>query len=114
MVVIPVLKPNIWVYALIRRAQIGAAYATLARKGDADGGAVLVKVLTLDGQAKLYVPIRDMDGERIWLPKGPMPEHEIDVLISKRVHTDPDIWVVEIEDRKGRHFIGEPVEDEAS
>ncbi len=107
---LPVLKPDIWVYALIRRAQIGTAYATLARKGDADGGAVLVKVLTPDRQATLYVPIRNMDGERIWLAKGPLDEREIDGLIGKRVHTDPDIWVVEIEDREGRHFLGEPVE----
>ena len=109
---LPVLKPNIWVYALIRRAQIAATFATLARKGDADGGAVLVKVLTLDGKATLYIPIRNMDGERVWLPKGPLEERSIDEIIGKRVKSDPDIWVVEIEDRKGRHFIGETVVDE--
>ena len=107
---LPVLKPSIWVYALIRRAQIGSAYATLARKGDADGGAVLVKVITLDGQAVLYTPMRNMQGERIWLASDARLEAEIDEMIGKRVKTDPDLWVVEIEDRHGRHFIEEKVE----
>ncbi len=108
----PVLKPSIWVYALIRRAQGEAAYATLARKGDGDAGAVLVKVCTLDGNAVLYRPIRNLNGERVWLPKGPLPEREIDLMIGKRVQTDPDLWVVEIEDKQGRHFLTENVEVE--
>jgi len=106
----PSLKTSIWAYALLRRAASGGAYATLARKGDGDAGAVLVKVLTLDGNAVLYRPIRNLDGERVWLPKGPLTEPEIDALIGGRVKTDPDLWVVEIEDRKGRHFLTEPVE----
>jgi len=108
----PVLKPSVWVYALIRRAEIGAAFAALVRKGDPDGGAVLVKVCTLDGDAVLYRPIRNFDGDRVWLPKGPVCEREIDQLIGKRVKTDPDVWVVEIEDKQGRHFLTEPVEAE--
>ncbi len=107
----PTLKPSLWVYALIRRAQIATAFAVLARKGDADGGAVLVKVNTLDGQAVLYVPMRNMEGERVWMPSASKPEAEIDAMIGKRVKTDPDLWVVEIEDRHGRHFIEEKVEN---
>ncbi len=105
------IKPSIWAYALIRRAEVAGAYALLARKGDGDAGAVLVKVCTLDGQAVLYRPIRNMDGERIWLPKGPLPERDIDMYIGKRVSTDPDLWVVEIEDKQGRHFLTEIVEE---
>lgn len=108
----PNLKPSIWVYALIRRAQVETAYATLARKGDGDAGAVLVKVCTLDGLAVLYRPIRNLHGERVWLPKGPLGEREIDEMIGKRVKTDPDLWVVEIEDKQGRHFLTEDVESE--
>lgn len=108
----PALKTSIWAYALIRRAEIGGAYAMLALKGDGDAGAVLVKICTLDGQAVLYRPIRNMSGERIWLPKGPLPEREIDAMINKRKNTDPDIWVVEIEDKQGRHFLTEPVEEQ--
>jgi hypothetical protein len=106
------LKTSIWVAALIRRAGVEGAFAALSRKGDGDAGAVLVKVCTLDGNAALYRPIRNMAGERVWLPKGPAPEPEIDMTIDKRAKTDPDLWVVEIEDKQGRHFLTEPVEQQ--
>ncbi len=108
----PSLKTSIWAYALLRRAEVGGAYAMLARKGDGDAGAVLVKICTLDGKAVLYRPIRDMSGERVWLPKGPLGDREIDELIGGRVKNDPDLWVVEIEDKKGRHFLTETVEEQ--
>jgi hypothetical protein len=104
------LKTSFWTSALLRRASVEGAYAALSRKGDGDAGAVLVKVCTLDGNATVYRPIRNMDGERVWLPKGPDAETEIDAVIAKRAKTDPDLWVVEIEDKQGRHFLTEPVE----
>ncbi len=108
----PTLKPSIWAYALMRRAEIGGAYAALAKKGDGDAGAVLVKICTLDGNAVLYCPIRDMQGRRVWLPKGPLPDREIERLIGGRVKNDPDLWVVEIEDKQGRHFLTEQIEEQ--
>lgn len=106
----PTLKAEFWTSALIRRAEIEGAFAAVVKRGDKDAGACLVKVRYLDGQAALYRPIRNMTGERVWLPKGPDNEGEIDSYINSRVDDDPDIWVVEIEDRKGRHFLTEPVE----
>lgn len=106
----PRMKTSMWASALLRRADVGGAYALLMQKGDGDAGAVLVKVCTLDGQAVLYIPIRNMDGERVWLPKGPLMESEIDAIINSRKGNDPDLWVVEIEDKLGRHFLTEPVE----
>ena len=102
-----------WAPALIRRAQVAGAYAMVIRKGDPDAGAALVKVRTLDDHAVLYRPMRDMSGERIWLPKGPMSEPDIDKAITSRLETDPDLWVIEIEDREGRHFLTEKVEEPA-
>ena len=69
-----------------------------------------MKVRLGDGEAVLYRPIRNMSGERVWLPKGPTQEREIDEYMNGRVDDDPDLWIVEIEDRQGRHFLTEPVE----
>lgn len=108
------LKTDFWASALIRRAQIGGAFAAVARKGDADAGAVLVKVATLDRRARLYAPARNGEGERIWLDlsAGALgnDEAEVDAAIRKRTEQDPDLWVIEVEDRQGRHFLLEPVD----
>lgn len=109
----PRLKAEIWVKALIRRCELNGASAMVVRRGDAGSGTVLVKLNTLDGMASVFAPARDGDGQLIWMraPKGaPVPEPEVDAYIEKQRSFDPDIWVVEIEDREGRHFLQEPVE----
>lgn len=112
------LKTEIWVSALLRRVSIGGAFAAVARKGDADAGAVLVKVATLDGRARLYAPARDGEGERVWLDlsAGALGDAEsaVDAYARKRAGDDPDLWVVEIEDKHGRHFLLEPVDSQAA
>ncbi len=104
------LKPSIWAPALLRRAEMAGAFAVIVHKGDPDAGAVIVKVRTPDGQAVLYRAIRGMDGVRRWLPQGPDDEAVIDATIVKGRAHDPDLWVIEIEDRQGRHFLTEKVE----
>ena len=107
----PHLKAGFWPSALIRRAESSGAFAAVVKRGDKDAGACLVKVRLLNGQAALYRPIRNMSGERVWLPKGPEEEREIDLYINNRIDDDPDLWIVEIEDRQGRHFLTESIED---
>lgn len=108
------LKTDIWAGALIRRAEIGGAFATVARHGDPDAGAVLVKVTTLDGKARLYTPALDAEGAQIFLDlsAGSLGDEEaaVDEYVRKRGGNDPDLWVIEIEDRAGRHFLTERVD----
>lgn len=108
------VRSDFWASALIRRAETGGANAVVARKGDASAGVVLVKVARLDGTANLYAPALGPDGARLWLNLerqgvGPV-ERDVDAYIARRVKNDPDLWVVEVEDRQGRHFLTEPVE----
>lgn len=106
------LSTDIWVSALIRRAELGGAFGVVARKGDARAGSVLVKVLNrADGTARLYSEATRMDGERVWMQPQPSTEEgDLDRYIERAVKIDPDLWVVEIEDKEGRHFLVEPVE----
>jgi hypothetical protein len=106
------LSTDLWVGALIRRAEQGGAFAVVARKGDPNGGTVLVKVLDRgSGAVHLYAEATRMDGEQIWMrPAGAEDEPSLDRYIERAVRIDPDLWVVEIEDRQGRHFLTEPVE----
>ena len=106
------LSTDIWVTALIRRAEIGGGFGVVARKGDPRAGAVLVKALNRsNGTAKLYSEATRLDGERVWMQPVPsQQEADLDRYIERTARIDPDIWVVEIEDREGRHFLTEPVE----
>ena len=99
--------------ALIRRAEQGGAFAVVARKGDARAGAVLVKVADRrKDEVRLYSEALRGDGERFWMqPAGTgKPEADLDAYITRAARIDPDVWVVEIEDTQGRHFLVEPVE----
>ncbi|RAK58781.1 DUF1491 domain-containing protein [Phenylobacterium hankyongense] len=106
------LSTDIWVSALIRRAEMGGAFPVVVRKGDARAGAVLVKVLNrTDRTARLYAEATRMDGERVWMQPAPSDqEPDLDRYIERAARVDPDVWVVEIDDREGRHFLTEPVE----
>ena len=106
------LNTDLWVYALMRRAEQAGAFAIVERKGDAQAGAVLVKSLNRRaGEARLYAEATRGDGERVWMqPVASLEEADVDAYIARSARIDPDIWVVEIDDPQGRHFITEPVE----
>ncbi|MDB5494438.1 MAG: hypothetical protein JWP86_1775 [Phenylobacterium sp.] len=106
------LSTDIWVTALIRRAELGGAFGVVARKGDPRAGAVLVKALNRTaGTARLYAEATRLDGERIWMqPALSDQEPDLDRYIERAIRIDPDVWVVEIDDKQGRHFLTEPVE----
>ena len=105
------LSTDLWVSALIRRAEIGGAFATVVRKGDARAGTVLVKVVDRRaGVARIYAEAFRGDGERVWMqPVNSTEEAELDGYVERQFRIDPDLWVVEIDDREGRHFLTEAV-----
>ncbi len=103
----PRLKTEFRVSAHLRRAQAAGAFATIARRGDPDAGAVAVKLFLGGRSARLYIQSRDLDGNAVWREPldGVVEEAQIDAWVEKEANIDPDIWVVEIEDREGRAFL---------
>lgn len=106
------LSTDVWVSALIRRAELEGAFATVVRKGDTRAGDVVIKAYnTAERTARLYSQSVDMDGQPLWIqPVTSENESELDAYLERRRGYDPDLWVVEIEDRQGRHFLLEKVE----
>ena len=106
------LNSDLWVSALIRRAGQAGAFATVERKGDARGGAVLVKALNRRaGEARLFAEATRGDGQVVWMqPVDSLQEPDLDAYIARAAKRDPDLWVIEIDDSQGRHFLTEPVE----
>lgn len=105
------ISTDVWVAALIRRAEIEGAFATVVKRGDARAGSVIVKAYDTSNRiARLYTEAFGTDGERLWMqPVSSDSESELDAYIARQRGYDPDLWVVEIEDRQGRHFIVEKV-----
>lgn len=107
------LKSAIWVSAYLRRCQTEGVFGAVRRRGAEDAGAVFVKVATLDGQAMLYVPAPqtayddERPFERVFVPasQAPQPEADVEARLAKEIRFDPDVWIVETEDRTGRHFL---------
>jgi len=110
------LSSQVWIDALRRRAELAGAGVFILHKGDPARGDVLVKVACLDGTARAYVPSFDPEGdggcEDLARRGVSREEPEIDGYIARARARDPDLWVIEIEDRDGRHFLVEPVSDE--
>ena len=109
------LPTHVWVGALIGRAQAGGASAFVLQHGDDSRGDVLVKVARLDGTASAYVPGMGLSGDRVFVSLGSQgigpSEPEIDAYVTRARERDRDLWVIEIEDRDGRHFLTETVEE---
>ena len=106
------LSTDIWVYALIRRVQLAGSAATVVRKGDATGGAVLVRTYDPRSRdARLYALAQGGEGESVWMqPLAGAAEPDLDAYAERAAKRDPDLWIVEIEDRDGRRFLTEDVE----
>ena len=107
------LKSSIWVAAYLRRCQTEGIFGAVRRRGAEEAGAVFVKVALLDGNAMLYTPapqtVYDDSRpiERLFTPIAPdaLPEPSVEERITKEIRFDPDAWIVETEDRAGRHFL---------
>jgi hypothetical protein len=106
------LKAEIWVKAYLRRCQSEGAAAVLVRRGDSDAGAIYIKVSRLDGTATLFGPapagLEEAGEDRRWQPcLAPqfVSEDEADAYLSRQMDFDPDLWIVSVEDRQGRHFL---------
>ena len=107
------LKSNIWVSAYLRRCQTEGVFGAVRHRGAEEAGAVFVKLALLDGRAMLFTPAPQTayddsrPVERIFTPSSPqpLPESAIEERLTKEIRFDPDVWIVEIEDKAGRHFL---------
>ena len=105
------LRTDFWIGALLRRAQAEGAFVAVARRGASEAGAIFVAVDRRDGTFDLYgpAPQTELDGStggRLFSQLLPgADETKLRERIAQEVRFDSDLWLVEIEDRQGRHFL---------
>lgn len=113
------LKSGIWVSAYVRRCNVEGVFAAVRRRGAEEAGAVFIKISKLDGTAALYGPAPQsaFDGaqpaDRLFSlllgGEKPAPDADVEARLAREIRFDPDMWIVEIEDREGRSFLDDAV-----
>jgi hypothetical protein len=109
------LKSSIWVSAYLRRCDIEGAFAAVRRRGAEEAGTIFIKVNRLDGTGTLYGPApqamfdESRPADRLFTillgGEKPAADADIEARLTKEIRFDPDVWIVEVEDRNGRNFL---------
>jgi hypothetical protein len=104
------LRSDFWVASHLRRCAVEGVAAVLRRRGAAEAGAIFVKLDRLDGTASLYGPapqslLDESGGRQFTKLLENVPPLDIEERMSREGRFDPDFWLLEIEDRAGRHFL---------
>jgi hypothetical protein len=108
------VKSGIWVAAYVRRCYVEGASAVVRRRGAEEAGTVFIKVSRLDGTAELFGPAPQSSfdearpADRAFvrcLKVQPAPETDVEAYLAREIKFDPDVWIIEVEDRAGRNFI---------
>jgi hypothetical protein len=114
------LKTGIWVAAYLRRCNVEGVFAAVRRHGAEEAGAIFVKINRLDGTCALYGPAPQsafdeaQPADRLFVVlvgrDRPAAEADIEVRLTKEIRFDPDLWIIEVEDRAGRNFLDNVVQ----
>ena len=105
------LTTDLWVSAHLRQGNAAGVPMMVVHKGDRARGTVLLKINRLDGFCWVLTQVRHR-GRLAWTRgtgPDPVPEAEADRYVERQVRYDADLWVIEIEDRQGRHWFDGPV-----
>lgn len=108
------LKTALWVAAYLRRCQVEGAFGVVRRRGAEEAGAVFVRIDRLDGTSDLFGPAPQSEfdamggADRAFTPslkERPAPDAAVEAYLAREIKFDPDVWIVEVEDREGRNFL---------
>ncbi len=102
------LASGLWVAAYLARLRLAAIPAYLTRRGDDTAGSVIVKLALMDGTARAFVRTWDFASDtRPWRVLAEGDEVAVDAALAREAMRDPDLWVIEVEDRQGRTLLEE-------
>lgn len=108
------LKTALWVAAYLRRCQVEGLFGVVRRRGAEEAGAVFVRISRLDGTSDLFGPAPQSafdaapDAGRAFTPSlagQSATDAEVEAYLARQIKFDPDVWIVEVEDRAGRNFL---------
>ena len=98
----PELPTGLWVEAHLRRLDQQFKPYYIINRGNHGSGTVLLKINGLGAGLRLLQQERNLDGALTWvdaLNVTMVEETKADDYIRRSIARDPDVWVIEIEDR---------------
>jgi hypothetical protein len=108
------IKSEIWVRAYLRRCQALGVPVVIVRRGDESAGAIFICIDRLDGTVLVYGPaptgLNGSETERQWVScLGARAVRSVEArdYLVRQTEFDPDLWIIEVEDKAGRHFLGD-------
>lgn len=103
------LATSVWVSAYLMRLTLEGIHAHVMKKGDETAGAVAIKVALMNGRASFFTRGYDSDGTVSWHAQSEDAEESaVDAALARQRGYDPDLWVIEVEDPRGRHMLDAP------
>jgi hypothetical protein len=108
------LKSALWVAAYLRRCQVEGAQGVVRRRGAEEAGAIFIRICRLDGTSDLYGPAPQSAFEtgtgadrtfNASFVTQPVADAVVETYLAREMKFDPDVWIVEVEERTGRHFL---------
>jgi hypothetical protein len=96
----PRLATHMLVSAFIRRTTADGDFATVLRKGDVTAGALLLVTRIRGQNVALYQQFPTLTGSRNWQPVSSQAiesEEQITEYLERRIASDPDLWVLELD-----------------
>jgi len=117
----PRLRTDIWTQAVIRQCDTLMIPVAVLRKGDPIAGAVLLKIDRFEAGVEVLSRVTDPAGRRGWMrvAESAAPEAggwakddgptAVEAYLARARKRDPDIWILEIEDRRGAFELDGPL-----
>ena len=108
------LKSGLWVSAYLRRCAVAGAFGVVRRRGAEEAGAIFIRIDRLDGTSDLFGPAPQASFDEAQpmdraftqcLKARPAADADVERYLEHQMSFDPDLWIIEVEDREGRHFL---------
>ncbi len=104
------IPAHLEVSALLRRASALGGFGTVIRRGERDGGTILILTLENGGKACAFERRPSSEGGRAWAVSRRQDSEnksEFDVWLTRRSAQDHDLWVIELDTPLGERLVAE-------
>ena len=104
------LPAHLEVSALLRAAESVGGFATVLKKGEREGGTILVVLAEKGANARVFERMPGLEKDRKWTCSRTQDAEklpEFQEYLDRRGRQDPDLWIIELDVVNGERLIAE-------